>query len=439
MTGLWSRLFGRGSAAPGDAPATRRVPATAPPSTRAAAAPAGDATGLTGAQRPLVSANGRIAGFEFRLPTRPARTQASARARLAPISGLLAAMRLSTQDGRVALCELPAARLATAPLDALAPRMLFALVGDLPADADPAALRAAWKARGVAIGWRDDSPPPALAGTRPDFLVLPEAHDPVELLKALRLARTRHPKVPLVALDVPDLGAMEAVLAAGIAYAAGRLEGDRTPQPGGALPPQARPLLQLLARLAADADTAEVVATVKSDVALSTRLLARINAAAMASTQTLGSIEQAVALLGRNALYGSVSQLLVLTAPPSLAMQALQSMTLARARLFERLAQQRGEPVPGALFTLGLASMLPALLRAPMADVLTAMPLHPQARLALESRGGPWADWLSLAEHLDTGDLASAADLVERFGGMAVVAAAMAEGWLFAVQGQSTH
>ena len=169
------------------------------------------------------------------------------------------------------------------------------------------------------------------------------------------------------------------------------------------------------------------------------RLLARINAAAMAPAQTLGSVEQAVALLGRNALYSSVSQLLVLTAPPSLAMQALQSMTLARARLFERLAQQRGEPAPGALFTRGLASMLPALLRAPLADVLAEMPLHPQARLALESRSGPWADWLHLAERLDTGDLASAADLVQRFGGMEVVAAAMAEGWLFAVQGQGAH
>ena len=454
MNGLWSRLFGRPMARAATLPmvglATPATPSPAPragvrspapqavvrsPSPRAAE-PAADDARLVGAQRPLVSAQGRIAGFEFRLPATLARPHAHSGGGLGTTVGLLAAMRLGTRDDRIALCELPAERLAAAPQAALAPRMMLALTGELPAGADGAALLAGWRAQGAAIGWRDGDAPTALADLRPDFLLLPPVEEPALLLQALRQARARHPQEPLLALDVPDLAAMEALLAAGITYAAGRLEGGRAATPGRTLPPQARPLLQLLSRLAADADTAEIVAAIKTDVALSTRLLARINAAALSPTQELGSIEQAVALLGRNALYGAVSQLLVLTAPPSRAQQALQSMTLARARLFERLAVQRGEPAPGALFTMGLASMLPTLWRAPLADVLLAIPLHPLACHALESNRGPWVDWLLLAHHLDRGHLDAAAGVAERFGGLEAVSAAMAEAWLFAAQGQ---
>lgn len=454
MSSLWSRLFGRPTAQATASPVVRQAAsvmrthapraagrATAPRAAGRAPAPralepVADAPGLLGAQRPLVSAQGRIAGFEFRLPATLARPHPNSGGGLGATVGLLTAMRLGTRDDCIALCELPAERLAAAPRDALAPRMLLALTGELPADADGAALLAGWRAQGAAIGWRYGHPPAALADRQPDFLLLPPAEEPALLLQALRQARARHPQEPLIALDVPDLAAMEALLAAGITYAAGRLEGGRAPSPGRTLPPQARPLLQLLSRLAADADTAEIVAAIKTDVALSTRLLARINAAAVSPTQELGSIEQAVALLGRNALYGAVSQLLVLTAPPSRALQALQCMTLARARLFERLAVQRGEAAPGALFTMGLASMLPTLWRAPLADVLLAIPLHPLACHALESQRGPWVDWLVLANHLDRGHLDAAAGVAERFGGLEAVSAAMAEAWLFAAQGQ---
>ena len=437
MIGSWfGRLFGR-------APAAAAPPASSPPvrqrataATSAAVMAAGVVAPAVGAHRALISARGQIAGFQFRIADALLQRQAGrADAALARAGAatLLSAMRQCAQGGKVALCELPAAWLPLADASTLQARMHIALTGELPEAADSVAQQLArWRQGGAAIGWRDGAAPAALAGERPDFLLLPAAEDPAALMQSLRSALARHRGVPLLAPDLPDLDVLEAMLQAGISYAGCRVDGTREPREAQALPPQTQQLMRLLARLAADADSAEIVAAIKADVGLSYRLLRQMNSAAMAGGNELGSIEQAVAMLGRKALYSSVSALLVRQAPHGPAAQALQAMTLARARLFELLAGLSATTPAGALFTLGLASMLPRLLRTPMADALAALTLHPQAQAALLGRQGPWAVWLELAEVLDEGDMVQAEALAAPFGGLAAVTAAVAKSWLYA-------
>ena len=73
---------------------------------------------------------------------------------------------------------------------------------------------------------------------------------------------------------------------------------------------------------------------------------------------------------------------------------ALQEMALARARLLEGLAEQRADALnhpPAALFTVGLLSLLGAMLQLPLAQVLEPLRLSDTARQALLDHSGPWA------------------------------------------------
>jgi EAL and modified HD-GYP domain-containing signal transduction protein len=392
-----------------------------------------------GAYRPLISGRGEIAGFEFRIADAALQRlagRADPMAARAGASSLLAAMRLCAKSGQVAYAEIPLAWVNLIEGNEWLPGMHAALMAvDDAEGADPATIHptlAAWRAAGAAIGWASSGAPPALAAEVPDFLLLPRDDDPTVLMAALRQCREAHPGIALLAPHLPNLAVLEATLQAGITYAACRTDGQADPREARALPPQARHLLALMSRLARDADTAEVVAAVKVDVGLSYRLLRQLNSAAVAPGVELGSIEQAVAMLGRNELYRWVTVLLVRQGPQRPAAPALQAMALARARFFELLAEARGDTPAGALFTLGLASLLPKLLQASMDETLAGLQLHPQAEAALMERQGPWDVYLVLAEMLDEGDLVDAATLAEAFGGLPAVMTLSARAWLFA-------
>jgi EAL and modified HD-GYP domain-containing signal transduction protein len=394
-----------------------------------------------GAYRPLISARGEIAGFEFRIADAALQRlagRADPMAARAGASSLLAAMRLCAKAGQVAYAEIPLGWIGLIDGSEWLPGMHAALMA--PEDAagiDPTAIHhalVAWRTAGAAIGWASAGAPTALAAEVPDFLLLPRDDDPSVLMAALRHCRETRPGVALLAPHLPNLAVLEATLQAGITYAACRTDGPADPREARALPPQARHLLALMARLARDADTAEVVAAVKADVGLSYRLLRQLNSAAVAPGVELGSIEQAVAMLGRNELYRWVSVLLVRQGPQRPAAPALQAMALARARFFELLAEARGDTPAGALFTLGLASLLPKLLQTSMEEALASLQLHPHAEEALMQRQGPWRHHLVLAEMLDEGDLVEAAALAEAegFGPLPEVMGRSARAWLFA-------
>jgi EAL and modified HD-GYP domain-containing signal transduction protein len=436
MRSLLDRLLRR--------PATRPAP---PRGSVRARRPAGLATpdgGPTqrvavGAHRPLISARGEIAGFEFRIADAALLRMAGRTdpmAARAGASSLLAAMRLCAKAGQVAYAEIPLGWMSLIDGSEWLPGMHAALMPSGDAEGlDPQSARrtlAAWRGAGAAIGWASTATPAALAGEPPDFLLLPRDDDPAALMAALRHSRDTHPGVPLLAPHLPNLAVLEATLQAGITYAACRTDGQADPREARALPPQARHLLALMARLARDADTAEVVAAVKADVGLSYRLLRQLNSAAVAPGVELGTIEQAVALLGRNELYRWVSVLLVRQGPQRPAAPALQAMALARARFFELLAEARGDTAASALFPLGLASLLPRLLQTSMEEALDSLQLHPRAQAALMERAGPWCVYLELAEMLDEGDLVEAASLAEAFGGLPAVMGCSARAWLFA-------
>ena len=117
------------------------------------------------------------------------------------------------------------------------------------------------------------------------------------------------------------------------------------------------------------------------DVALSFRLLRYINSAFFGLRFEISSIGQALALLGVENLrrWATLTVLASIDGkPPELTVTAL-----VRARFCELAGEQLAGPRPGELFTLGLFSVIDALMDAPIEDVVGLIPFPADMREAL--------------------------------------------------------
>ena len=433
---MLNALLNRFRAKPPPPPPVSRPASVRPAAARpATATPTADTTppAGAGARRPLVSAQGRLAGFEFQIGAAML-NRLQGPAATAYTTNLLGAMRLCCQQGLGALVELPASWLAQAQDRDLARGMHLLLRADaLFQDADAVcALISRLHRAGVQVGWNPLSTPamPRVAG-RPDFMPLPApaAPDADAWRQALQQAVERWPDTPLLALELPGVDVMESLLGAPILWAACTLGGCSEPARAQALPPQAQRALRLLNRLLHDEDHAAVVEDIKADAALSLRLLQYLNSAGALPGRELDSIEQAVMLLGRDALYRWVAQMLVRMSPPRPAAHALQATALARARFFELLARAGNETNPGGLYLLGLATMLPLLLQCGLDEAADAMHLPPIAVQALRQQGGPWQPYIGLLKALEAADMPAAEAASAPFGGHERVLACWADAW----------
>ncbi len=418
----------------------RPKPAPPPARPRAVAWPMPSASATpalpfgTGARRPLVSAQGRLAGFEFQIGAAMlGRLQGPAAT--AYTTNLLGAMRLCCQQGLGALAELPASWLAQGAQDKdLAQGMHLLLRADALFEDTEATctLLSRLRRAGVRVGWSPRSTPavPQAAG-RPDFMPLPAPATPDAKAwqQAVHAGSERWPDMPLLLLELPAVDVMESVLGPPILWAACTIGACNEPARAQALPPQAQRALRLLNRLLHDEDHAAVVDDIKADAALSLRLLQYLNSAGALPGRELDSIEQAVLLLGRDALYRWVAQMLVRMSPPRPAAHALQATALARARLFELLARASQAPSPGALYLLGLATMLPLLMQCGIDEAADAMHLAPAAVQALRRQGGPWQSYIGLLQALEAADMPATEAASAPFGGHERVLACWAEAW----------
>lgn len=176
---------------------------------------------------------------------------------------------------------------------------------------------------------------------------------------------------------------------------------------GRQLPPNRLAVLQLLARLQdPQAGPGDIERLVAQDVALSYKLLRYINSAFFALPKKIESIRQAVVYLGTRAIRTWVSLLVVAgldDKPAALVNQAMQ-----RARMCELLAQRARCPQPEAFFTVGLFSLLEALIDAPLETILDSLPFTDDIRNALLRQEGLYGEALTCAIAYEHGRFAGA-------------------------------
>jgi len=260
-------------------------------------------------------------------------------------------------------------------------------------------LVAALHGRGVRVGAPAGVPvrEPAL-----DFVVLTATGAGLDtLLLAQQRWHELQPRLRTVVLGLTALDEAEQLLARGIHLAGGRLSRARAAPAQRPLGAAVHRICALLSQLAQDADTAPLAEAVRADVALGYRLLRYANSPAVGLRTPVETVEQAIAVLGRRELTRWLQVMLLTASASRPAQQALQQHTLMRARLLERLAERRGEPEPGAFFTLGLLSTLEPLLGVPLATAIAPLRLREEAQQALLQRRGPWEPQLALLDALE--------------------------------------
>jgi c-di-GMP phosphodiesterase len=165
--------------------------------------------------------------------------------------------------------------------------------------------------------------------------------------------------------------------------------------------------ISLLALLSAlhdpTAQLADLERVIACDVRVSYRLLSYINSAFFSLRQPVRSIGQALALLGIENLkrWAALSVFASIDGKPA----ELTSTALVRARFCELAGQSQPDSDPGELFTLGLFSVIDALMDTPITELLTKLPFPPDMRDALTEHRGPKGRPLACVIAIEAGDL----------------------------------
>jgi EAL and modified HD-GYP domain-containing signal transduction protein len=138
------------------------------------------------------------------------------------------------------------------------------------------------------------------------------------------------------------------------------------------------------------------------DVGLSLKLLRYVNSAFFALPRTVGSVREALGLLGVRTVRRWAT-VMAISAIPDVP-DELVALGLRRARMCEMLAGSALPEERETLFTIGLFSVADALLDAPMAEVLDSLPFTDEIQVALLRREGPKGELLAAVTAYERGE-----------------------------------
>ena len=162
-------------------------------------------------------------------------------------------------------------------------------------------------------------------------------------------------------------------------------------------------LLQVVAALHdSGVELKDVEQLIARDVALSFRMLRYVNSAYFGLRGDVRSIGQALALLGLDNVrrWATLSVMASVDDKPT----ELTVTALIRARFCELAGAQLQIATPAELFTLGLFSVIDAMMDAPMHDVVESLPLAEDMRDALVLRQGTMGQLLDCVTALEAGE-----------------------------------
>lgn len=172
-------------------------------------------------------------------------------------------------------------------------------------------------------------------------------------------------------------------------------------------------VLNILNTVSQDADNDEIVAGFKKDAALSFKLLRYINSVGFGLSCEIQSINHALTILGRKQLYRWLT-LLMVTAGENSTPPALMKTSITRGRLTELLGEGYFDKSDrDNLFIVGVFSMLDAILKMPMEQILEKIQLQETIVDALLNRKGIYGPFLQLTEACENADTQRILELAE--------------------------
>jgi EAL and modified HD-GYP domain-containing signal transduction protein len=241
--------------------------------------------------------------------------------------------------------------------------------------------------------------------------------DPARLagIAAPLLAR----KVALLAEKVEDRAGHEAALDLGFQYFQGFYFSRPEVVSGRKPPVGVVSKVRLLRELAIpDPEPERIEGILSSDPGLSFRLLKYLNSAAFFRMDKIGSLSQAMMVMGQNPLRKWLMAVLLSDMAHTPIGREVSFQSLTRARFLELLALKQPRLPYGAdaVFMLGLFSRMDALLGQSMAEVAAQLPLHEDILAALRGESGRAARLLRLARDLEEGQWTAALDVLQAAG-----------------------
>jgi EAL and modified HD-GYP domain-containing signal transduction protein len=156
-------------------------------------------------------------------------------------------------------------------------------------------------------------------------------------------------------------------------------------------------------------DTIETL--IASDVSLSYKLLRYINSAFFAKANPIDSIKQALVYMGESEIRRFISLVAVADLAAHKPDELVRTACI-RGKFCELLASVSPGPVtPHELFTLGVFSLIDAIVDQPMHVVMEELPLSSRIKQALTRRKGALMVHLLLVETYERGDWAHVGQL----------------------------
>lgn len=208
-----------------------------------------------------------------------------------------------------------------------------------------------------------------------------------ETLRCLIAAPNLHGAV-LVATGVGDPETFEACQALGFTYFQGSFFAQpRTVRHRSLATGELGPLRALAELDRPDITFEELERIIGADVGLSLKLLRYVNSAFFALPRTVGSVKEALGMLGARTV-SRWAAVMAMSAIPN-APSDLVALALHRGRMCETLGAGGSVEEREGLFTVGMFSVADALVDAPMEQVLESLPFSDEIRLALLEHEGP--------------------------------------------------
>lgn len=227
----------------------------------------------------------------------------------------------------------------------------------------------------------------------------------VDLIKATQKLR-QSGTFTMLAEKIADAKSLQ--LAQALCY--DLFQGNRLMRPrlisGRSLPSSKLAKLRMLSKLSSkDFEVSELAQLIATDVSLSYRLLRHINSAYYGLSRKISSLQQAVSLLGSDALRQWIMAAVLTELEPGPLGKELAFLSVRRAKFMEMVSNAMENP-PGSgesMFLVGLFSMLDVLLGTTMENAIADLPLETAIKDALLGKESVYASWFLLLDSLDGG------------------------------------
>ncbi|WP_396207473.1 EAL and HDOD domain-containing protein [Gemmatimonas sp.] len=219
----------------------------------------------------------------------------------------------------------------------------------------------------------------------------------------------------LVASHVEELDQYEATLERGFDGFQGTFFSRPEPLPAADMPQSTVAAMRLMGmardQKISDHQLEDVIAT---DPVLTFQLLRLVNSAALGG-RGVASIGQALRLIGRSAFLRWLAVAVAAARKSTNGVdQELVRQAVERGRLCEQLVGSGRDA--GTLFLVGLFSLLDAVFRMPLDEILERVVLSAEATEALIDRTGPYADAINFAESYELGLFENASEIAKEMG-----------------------